>query len=206
MGPQHLQAGERVPVDRHGEARRSPHLRADGSRAIVYGTTRPDRPDTKLAVAHVNQGDAAFSVGPILRETNVLRGPGGGGHVPGEPTRGGRAGEGTWFEAEELRFFHGYCAWEREQLSDEIRAGYWTVAACSPTVIQEATVGLWEEISGLMGPTRVCPVDGWGRNHGERTGLNTITLVVHAIKDECSPLVYAQVPANAGNTRPGPKL
>ncbi|XP_047941241.1 UPF0301 protein Cpha266_0885-like [Salvia hispanica] len=58
-------------------------------------------------------------------------------------------------EAEELRFFHGYCIWEREQLSDEIQAGYWTVAACSPTVIQQATVGLWEEISGLMGPTRV---------------------------------------------------
>ncbi|KAG6384574.1 hypothetical protein SASPL_155610 [Salvia splendens] len=201
MGPQHLQAGERVPVDRHGEARRSPHLRADGSRAIVYGTTRPDRPDTKLAVAHVNQGDAAFSVGPILRETNVLRGP-----VEEAMFLVSPRGEGVLEKAEELRFFHGYCAWEREQLSDEIRAGYWTVAACSPTVIQEATVGLWEEISGLMGPTRVCPVDGWGRNHGERTGLNTITLVVHAIKDECSPLVYAQVPANAGNTRPGPKL
>ncbi|KAL1538748.1 UPF0301 protein-like protein [Salvia divinorum] len=58
-------------------------------------------------------------------------------------------------EAEELRFFHGYCAWEWEQLGDEIRAGYWSVAACSASVIQQATVGLWEEISGLMGPTKV---------------------------------------------------
>lgn len=34
-----------------------------------------------------------------------------------------------------FRFFDGYCAWEREQLRDEIRVGYWTIAACSPTVI-----------------------------------------------------------------------
>ena len=94
MGPQHLQARGRVPADRHGEARRSPHLRSDGDHATVYGPTGPDGPDTKPAVAHVDQGDAAFSVWPILRETDVLRGASGGGHVPGEPSRRRRAGEG----------------------------------------------------------------------------------------------------------------
>lgn len=58
----------------------------------------------------------------------------------------------------DFRFFDGYCGWEREQLRDEIRAGYWTVAACSPTVIglgSVGSVGLWEEILGLMGPRKV---------------------------------------------------
>lgn len=61
-------------------------------------------------------------------------------------------------ETGEFRFFDGYCAWEREQLRGEIRAGYWTVAACSPSVIEQTSVGsigLWEEISGLMGPKKV---------------------------------------------------
>ncbi|KAL0450508.1 UNVERIFIED_CONTAM: hypothetical protein Slati_1607200 [Sesamum latifolium] len=61
-------------------------------------------------------------------------------------------------QVEEFRFFDGYCAWEREQLRDEIMAGYWTVAACSPTVVGLTTVGsvgLWEEILGLMGPRKV---------------------------------------------------
>ena len=31
--------------------------------------------------------------------------------------------------------------------------------------------------------------DAEERKHGERTGLDT--LVVHAVNDECSPLVYA---------------
>lgn len=56
---------------------------------------------------------------------------------------------------EEFRFFDGYCGWEREQLKDEIRAGYWNVAACSPAVIGLSTVGLWEEVIGLMGPRKV---------------------------------------------------
>ncbi|XP_059670397.1 uncharacterized protein LOC132315953 [Cornus florida] len=58
----------------------------------------------------------------------------------------------------DFRFFDGYCGWEKEQLKDEIRAGYWTVAACSPSVIGLASVGnlgLWEEILGLMGPKKV---------------------------------------------------
>lgn len=58
----------------------------------------------------------------------------------------------------DLRFFDGYCGWEEAQLKDEIRAGYWTVAACSPSVIGLATVGgagLWEEVLGLMGPRKV---------------------------------------------------
>ena len=33
------------------------------------------------------------------------------------------------------------------------------------------------------------PTDAGVRKHGERTGLDT--LVVHAVNDECSPLVYA---------------
>lgn len=59
---------------------------------------------------------------------------------------------------EDFRFFDGYCGWEKEQLRDEIRAGYWTVAACSPSVIgltSVGSVGLWEEIIGLMGPRKV---------------------------------------------------
>lgn len=58
----------------------------------------------------------------------------------------------------EVRFFDGYCGWEKEQLKDEIRAGYWTVAACSPTVVglaSSAGVGLWEEVLGLMDPRKV---------------------------------------------------
>ncbi|GJW35662.1 UPF0301 protein, partial [Tanacetum coccineum] len=48
--------------------------------------------------------------------------------------------------------------WEKEQLRDEIKAGYWAVAACSPNVIGLATVGsvgLWEEVLGLMGQNKV---------------------------------------------------
>ncbi|GLU10974.1 hypothetical protein SLE2022_277480 [Rubroshorea leprosula] len=59
---------------------------------------------------------------------------------------------------EDFRFFDGYCGWEKEQLNEEIRAGYWTVAACSPSVIglgRIGNVGLWEEILGLMGPKKV---------------------------------------------------
>ncbi|GFP91769.1 upf0301 protein plut_0637 [Phtheirospermum japonicum] len=57
----------------------------------------------------------------------------------------------------DLRFFDGYCAWERDQLRDEIRAGYWTVAASSPSAVglSVGSVGLWEEILGLMGPRKV---------------------------------------------------
>ncbi|KAI4352522.1 hypothetical protein L6164_006763 [Bauhinia variegata] len=56
-------------------------------------------------------------------------------------------------ELEDFRFFDGYCGWEREQLRDEIRSGYWTVAACSPNVLgleSVGSIGLWEEVLGLM--------------------------------------------------------
>ncbi|GAV61719.1 DUF179 domain-containing protein [Cephalotus follicularis] len=59
---------------------------------------------------------------------------------------------------EDFRFFDGYCGWEKEQLNEEIKTGYWTVAACSPTVIGLTNVGsagLWEEILGLMGRKKV---------------------------------------------------
>ncbi|XP_010675387.2 uncharacterized protein LOC104891398 [Beta vulgaris subsp. vulgaris] len=57
-----------------------------------------------------------------------------------------------------IRFFDGYCGWEREQLQEEIRAGYWTVAACSQSVIELENVnsgGMWEDILGLMGQKKV---------------------------------------------------
>ncbi|KAK9674495.1 hypothetical protein RND81_12G236400 [Saponaria officinalis] len=59
---------------------------------------------------------------------------------------------------DDIRFFDGYCGWEKEQLQDEIRAGYWTVAACSHSVIGLETMnsgGMWEEILGLMGTKKV---------------------------------------------------
>ncbi|XP_073154539.1 uncharacterized protein [Henckelia pumila] len=58
----------------------------------------------------------------------------------------------------EFSFFDGYCGWDKEQLRDEIRAGYWTVAACSPAVVgltSVGSIGLWEEILGLMGRRKV---------------------------------------------------
>ncbi|XP_028796615.1 uncharacterized protein LOC114752054 [Neltuma alba] len=58
----------------------------------------------------------------------------------------------------DLRFFDGYCGWEKEQLRDEIRAGYWTVAACSPSVVgleSVGSIGFWEEVLGLMGRRKV---------------------------------------------------
>ncbi|OVA00725.1 Protein of unknown function UPF0301 [Macleaya cordata] len=58
----------------------------------------------------------------------------------------------------DFRFFDGYCGWEKDQLKEEIRAGYWTVAACSPSVIGLSSVGrigLWEEVLGLMGQRKV---------------------------------------------------
>ncbi|KAJ8750090.1 hypothetical protein K2173_014005 [Erythroxylum novogranatense] len=58
----------------------------------------------------------------------------------------------------EFRFFDGYCGWEKEQLREEIMAGYWTVAACSSSVIglgNLGTPGLWEQILCLMAPKKV---------------------------------------------------
>ncbi|GFZ19290.1 PPR containing protein [Actinidia rufa] len=58
----------------------------------------------------------------------------------------------------DFRFFDGYCGWDMEQLMDEVRAGYWTVAACSSSVIGLASIGsveLWEEVLGLVGPKKV---------------------------------------------------
>lgn len=55
----------------------------------------------------------------------------------------------------EFRFFDGYCGWEKEQLNDEIRAGYWNVVACSPSVIGLTSAGFWEEVLGLVGERKV---------------------------------------------------
>jgi len=58
----------------------------------------------------------------------------------------------------DFRFFDGFCGWEREQLREEVRAGLWRVAACSPAVLGLASVvkgGLWEEVQGLVKERRV---------------------------------------------------
>ncbi|XP_073309498.1 uncharacterized protein [Primulina huaijiensis] len=62
-------------------------------------------------------------------------------------------------EVGDFRFFDGYCAWESEELREEIRAGYWAVAACSPSVIGLSGTGKvvnWEEVNELMGHRKVC--------------------------------------------------
>ncbi|CAL0318710.1 unnamed protein product [Lupinus luteus] len=61
-------------------------------------------------------------------------------------------------ELEDFRFFDGYCGWEKEQLRDEIKAGYWIVGACSPSVVgleNVGSVGMWDEVLGLMGTRKV---------------------------------------------------
>ncbi|KAL7100960.1 hypothetical protein ACP275_08G027100 [Erythranthe tilingii] len=61
-------------------------------------------------------------------------------------------------QAADFRFFDGYCAWEKEQLRHEVNSGYWTVVACSPSVVgltSIGSIGLWEEILGLVGPSKV---------------------------------------------------
>jgi putative AlgH/UPF0301 family transcriptional regulator len=58
----------------------------------------------------------------------------------------------------DFRFFDGFCGWEREQLRDEVRAGLWHIAACSPAVLGLASIlkgGLWEELQGLVWERRV---------------------------------------------------
>ncbi|WZZ12042.1 hypothetical protein YC2023_105131 [Brassica napus] len=56
----------------------------------------------------------------------------------------------------EMRFFDGYCGWEKEQLKAEVLGGYWTVAACSLSVVEVGSAvqsqGLWDEVVGLIGP------------------------------------------------------
>ncbi|XP_039146279.1 UPF0301 protein Plut_0637 [Dioscorea cayenensis subsp. rotundata] len=55
----------------------------------------------------------------------------------------------------DFKFFDGYCGWAKEQLREEIRAGYWTVVACSPSVFELSSVGLWEQILSLVGQRKV---------------------------------------------------
>ncbi|KAJ4820166.1 UPF0301 protein [Rhynchospora pubera] len=59
---------------------------------------------------------------------------------------------------QEFRFFDGYCGWATEKLREEVRAGFWRVVACSPSVIGPASTeqgGLWEEVLGLVGERKV---------------------------------------------------
>ncbi|PKU74904.1 hypothetical protein MA16_Dca020676 [Dendrobium catenatum] len=46
---------------------------------------------------------------------------------------------------EGFRFFDGYCGWEKDQLKEEIRAGYWNVMACSLSVVGSYGIGWGEE-------------------------------------------------------------
>ncbi|CAN0924335.1 UPF0301 protein Plut_0637 [Linum grandiflorum] len=58
----------------------------------------------------------------------------------------------------DFKFFDGYCGWEADQLREEIDAGYWTLAACSNSVVgvdKEDAAGLWEDVSWLVGPKTV---------------------------------------------------
>ncbi|XP_013618125.1 PREDICTED: UPF0301 protein Plut_0637-like [Brassica oleracea var. oleracea] len=56
----------------------------------------------------------------------------------------------------EVRIFNGYCSWEKEQLKADVLRGYWTVAACSSSVVELGSAvqshGLWDEVVGLIGP------------------------------------------------------
>ncbi|CAH8327294.1 unnamed protein product [Eruca vesicaria subsp. sativa] len=56
----------------------------------------------------------------------------------------------------ELRYFYGYCGWEKEQLKADILRGHWTVAACSSSVVElglgDQSHVLWDEVLGLIGP------------------------------------------------------
>ncbi|GLT36241.1 hypothetical protein SLA2020_106330 [Shorea laevis] len=59
---------------------------------------------------------------------------------------------------DDFRFFDVYCGWEKEELSEEIKVGYWTIATGSSNVTglsRIGSVGLREEILGLMGPKKV---------------------------------------------------
>ncbi|KAI0493240.1 hypothetical protein KFK09_027516 [Dendrobium nobile] len=56
---------------------------------------------------------------------------------------------------EGFRFFDGYCGWEKDQLKEEIRAGYWNVMACSLSVVEMTSAGLGEEVMGLVGERKV---------------------------------------------------
>ncbi|KAG2301439.1 hypothetical protein Bca4012_059706 [Brassica carinata] len=56
----------------------------------------------------------------------------------------------------DIRFFDGCCGWEKEQLKADILRGYWTVAACSSSVVEIGSAvqshALWDEVVGLIGP------------------------------------------------------
>ncbi|XP_073274735.1 uncharacterized protein [Primulina huaijiensis] len=62
-------------------------------------------------------------------------------------------------ESQAFSFFDGYCSWEREELRNEIKAGNWVLAACSPSLIGPncvGGVGLWEQVNELLGHRKAC--------------------------------------------------
>lgn len=56
---------------------------------------------------------------------------------------------------EDFRFFDGCCGWEKDQLKEEVREGYWKLAACSLSVVDMICAGLSEEFMGLVGQRKV---------------------------------------------------
>ncbi|KAG6507663.1 UPF0301 protein TC_0483-like [Zingiber officinale] len=138
-----------------------------------------ETPSVNLDVAGVFSDRPLFFGGP-LEEGLFLVGPRGGRNDDDGTDRSGvfeEVMQGVYYGTKEsvgcaaemvkrdvvgvkdVRFFDGYCGWEREQLAEEIRAGFWRVVACSPTVVGEAgagrSVGLWEEVMGLVGESKV---------------------------------------------------
>ncbi|PSR87700.1 UPF0301 protein like [Actinidia chinensis var. chinensis] len=117
-----------------------------------------------------------FFGGPLEEGLFLVKGSGGGGDGVGRSGVFDEVMKGLYYGTKEsvgcaaemvkrnvvgvgdFRFFDGYCGWDMEQLMDEVRAGYWTVAACSSSVIGLASIGsveLWEEVLGLVGPKKV---------------------------------------------------
>lgn len=132
---------------------------------------------TGLDMAGTFSGRPLYFGGPIEAGLFLMRGGGDGGD--GDVSKSGvfeEVMEGLYYGRKEsggcaaemvkrgvvgvgdFRFFEGCCGWDKRQLGDEIRARYRTVAACSPSVIglgSVGSVGLWEEVLGLLGPKKV---------------------------------------------------
>ncbi|XP_074574693.1 uncharacterized protein LOC141831175 [Curcuma longa] len=138
-----------------------------------------ETPSLNLDVAGVFSDRPLFFGGP-LEEGLFLVGPRGGRNDDGTDRSGvfEEVMQGVYYGTKEsvgcaaemvkrdvvgvkdVRFFDGYCGWEREQLAEEIRAGFWRVVACSPKVVGEGeagagSAGLWEEVMGLVGESKV---------------------------------------------------
>ncbi|KAF3329368.1 hypothetical protein FCM35_KLT04699 [Carex littledalei] len=63
--------------------------------------------------------------------------------------------QGGVLSPDDFKFFAGYSCWTYDQLLNEIKRGYWVVAACSAHVIGRAITGtsdqMWQEVLEMMG-------------------------------------------------------